>query len=492
MVCFDAVSRMVSAMRGTTQSATPRAGAPSRVREGASHLMPLAGLGFWQAWWMCVSSTNAVIGPVQRAVPAILVILATTLAGYVLAVLFAPRLAPYGRRRALVLASGACGAFGTLCMWMATHFDSPLPVATFLEWSGGLLVAAFSSLVLIMWGERWSTLAAGNVGRQLVCSFALAFALYFGVWALGGIPGVALVCAFPPLSAASLIVSWAEPARTDTPVSALELRPRTLAPLLVALALISVAFGAVQHVGLVRTDGLGQVLSMLVAGALTAAFAAFMLARRSVGDPFSFYRPIVPAIACGMIACLLLDERGSYLGNGAVVFGIYCMDMFVMFASSDLAYRSRRPVAVVFGSAIAATRAGTLAGSLLGSAAEGVLAQAPALRLPAMLCLLAVVVLAGTTVLTEARLRAAYQPASAPRVPDLADRCAQLARDGRLTARELEVMRLLAQGRSIAVIGEQLGIAPGTVKHHASNTYRKLGIYDRQELIDLVSRSDGE
>ena len=53
-------------------------------------------------------------------------------------------------------------------------------------------------------------------------------------------------------------------------------------------------------------------------------------------------------------------------------------------------------------------------------------------------------------------------------------------------------MRLLAQGRSIAVIGEQLGIAPGTVKHHASNTYRKLGIYDRQELIDLVSRSDGE
>ena len=460
----------------------------SQVREGTSHLMPLVGLGFWQAWWMCVSSTTAVLGPVQRGMPTISVILITTLAGYVLSVALSGRLAPYGAHRGLAIGSGLCGSFGTLCVWMATHFASALPVALFLEWSGGMLVAAFSSLVLIMWGERWSTLAAGNVGRQLVCSFALAFVLYFLVWALGSVPGLVLVCAFPPLSAVSFAVSRTEPARTDVPVSALPLRPRALAPLLVSLVLISVAFGAVQHVGLVRTDGLGQVLSMLVAGVLTAVFAGVMLARRSAGDPFSFYRPIVPAIACGMIACLLADERLSYLGNGAVVFGIYCLDMFVMFAASDLAYRSRRPVALVFGSAIAATRAGTMAGSLAAGAAADALAQVPGMRLTVMLCLLAAVVLAGTTVFTEARLRATYQPVSAPHVPALGERCAKLARDAGLSARELDVMLLLAQGRSIAVIAEQLGIAPGTVKHHASNTYRKLGIYDRQGLIELVTR----
>ena len=80
-----------------------------------------------------------------------------------------------------------------------------------------------------------------------------------------------------------------------------------------------------------------------------------------------------------------------------------------------------------------------------------------------------------------------YLVLAGPDAPDLDERCEQLARSAGLSGRELDVMRLLARGRSVAVISETLGIAQGTVKHHASNTYRKLGVYDRQGLIDVVA-----
>ena len=48
-----------------------------------------------------------------------------------------------------------------------------------------------------------------------------------------------------------------------------------------------------------------------------------------------------------------------------------------------------------------------------------------------------------------------------------------------LTAREVEVLRLLAQGLSNAQIAEHLVISPRTVNHHTSSLYSKLGVSSR-------------
>jgi ATP/maltotriose-dependent transcriptional regulator MalT len=49
----------------------------------------------------------------------------------------------------------------------------------------------------------------------------------------------------------------------------------------------------------------------------------------------------------------------------------------------------------------------------------------------------------------------------------------------RLTARELEVLRLLTQGLSDAQIAEHLVISPRTVNHHTTSLYSKLGVSSR-------------
>jgi DNA-binding CsgD family transcriptional regulator len=45
-----------------------------------------------------------------------------------------------------------------------------------------------------------------------------------------------------------------------------------------------------------------------------------------------------------------------------------------------------------------------------------------------------------------------------------------------LTAREVEVLRLLAQGSSEAQIAQQLVISPRTVNWHTTSIYTKIGV----------------
>ncbi len=68
------------------------------------------------------------------------------------------------------------------------------------------------------------------------------------------------------------------------------------------------------------------------------------------------------------------------------------------------------------------------------------------------------------------------------------DRCAQLARDHRLTPREAEILTYLAEGHGSGYIGEALYISPNTVRTHVHNLYRKLGVSSREEIIELTRR----
>jgi DNA-binding NarL/FixJ family response regulator len=53
--------------------------------------------------------------------------------------------------------------------------------------------------------------------------------------------------------------------------------------------------------------------------------------------------------------------------------------------------------------------------------------------------------------------------------------------DGLLTARELEILRLVASGTSNSGIAGRLWVTEQTVKFHLSNVYRKLGVANRTE-----------
>src|SRR5207302_9596963 len=57
-----------------------------------------------------------------------------------------------------------------------------------------------------------------------------------------------------------------------------------------------------------------------------------------------------------------------------------------------------------------------------------------------------------------------------------------------LTAREVEVLELLAQGRSAVDVAAGLHIEVTTVNSHRRHIYEKLGVHDRRELAALAAQ----
>ena len=64
------------------------------------------------------------------------------------------------------------------------------------------------------------------------------------------------------------------------------------------------------------------------------------------------------------------------------------------------------------------------------------------------------------------------------------------AEDCPLTTRELEILRLAAQGYTNSRIARELWVTEQTVKFHLSNTYRKLGVANRTEASRYAHMND--
>lgn len=62
------------------------------------------------------------------------------------------------------------------------------------------------------------------------------------------------------------------------------------------------------------------------------------------------------------------------------------------------------------------------------------------------------------------------------------------ARAHALSRREAEITRLLAKGRNVPFICDELFIAKSTVQTHIKHIYAKTGVSTRQELIDLLDK----
>ena len=71
----------------------------------------------------------------------------------------------------------------------------------------------------------------------------------------------------------------------------------------------------------------------------------------------------------------------------------------------------------------------------------------------------------------------------------LRERLAESGLAAPLTARELDVLRLLQGSLSLHDIGRELFLSANTVKTHTNAVYRKLGAHSRAEAVRLARES---
>jgi PAS domain S-box-containing protein len=59
---------------------------------------------------------------------------------------------------------------------------------------------------------------------------------------------------------------------------------------------------------------------------------------------------------------------------------------------------------------------------------------------------------------------------------------------GTLTRREIEVLRLLAEGCNTRAVAQRLGVSPATVRNHVQNLLGKLGVHSRLQAVAYANR----
>ncbi len=70
------------------------------------------------------------------------------------------------------------------------------------------------------------------------------------------------------------------------------------------------------------------------------------------------------------------------------------------------------------------------------------------------------------------------------------EKCQKVASTYKLSGREIEVMMLLAKGRNLPYVQEQLLLSKGTASTHRQHIYQKLDIHSQQELIELIQQTE--
>lgn len=482
--------------RGDSSTMRPRKTAPVRQgaigrpdAERAPFSFRLLGIGFWQAWWMLVLCTSLVLpsGATLLGVRGSAWALLFTSAGFVAAALLSFRGRPFIEHGHMFPVAGALCAGGTaLCLLLRMATPGDALSALFMA---ALLTAAFgNAFLLVMWGELWATLATDRVSQYLLSSYAFAFVLFFGVQALPTALASAALCLLPAASCAILHSSRGETRRGPSTVEFAVDRP-LVAKAVVAVVAAGLAYGVAEsfYANAVAPNVTVSRGDFLVAGAGFIALAVCIGIERPAASPIAIFRPIVPALSVGLILFAVLPPTQAYLGNGLVILGGYCVDIAIMLVSADLAFRAKRSVALFFSCSILVLRLATIAG--LGFV--DVMVQAGVLGPDDQTWLLAtfaiLVIVTGTLVFSQSDLQRFYQPQpTVPRSQDLEERCAVVAAQCGITARETEILVLLASGRNVPYLCKELCIAESTARHHVGSIYRKLGVFDRQGMLDVI------
>lgn len=332
-------------------------------------------------------------------------------------------------------------------------------------------------------------------------AFTVRLALDAVVWCAPVVLGVVLFIACP-LVAFLLTIGLAKPliaeiANSEAPADVAITQPSTFLPLdsqlFVCLFLFSMAFGFSLRFGEVGGTPLANMIGFIP----VAIFAVYALVTRKSFNADLVVQVSVLLVAAGFFLATV-SPTSAYLSSSALLAtGNALFEMIAWLVLITLAGRNRRGALAVFAWGRGVAGIGSLIGAAIGMVSNQLICCDRDLFafLPCLLMLVVVgyaligmrsfnfaETIEGVTAAPESGELEAAPEAEA----SLESRCAAVAEEYGLSARELEVFEMLAEGRDRAYIEEKLVISRNTVKAHVKHIYAKLDIHSHQDLIALV------
>ncbi len=465
------------------------------------------GFAFWLAWskmlWTavsdCLPQSSLLDATMAYGARVHIVTNVALLLVIIGAAAFERRLRGIPERPGFLAAGAALATVGTAGTLLAIHAALPSPVFDLL------CVAAGAGMGMVL--VRCMLLLGALAPQRILFTVAACVSFSAMLSALSvSLPApvtIAISCLLPVLAAAFLALGYFPPAGGAreglVPHGASAARPPrafwqfVFTVVLIAFVAESVVYlnnyGPATRAASIRH---ADIVVMLVSAALIVYAAVFP---RSYNYGKMYY-PIVFAIM--VLLGLLFVGPGASVNLMLPLAAYQLFSMLIWCLAGYIAQQSKISPVAAFGFGYGAQMVGSVAGYLVGHQISVALA-AWGVNLLVFYLIVAMMVLALSMAVYPPRAMRDLllsipdddsREVSPPSNADAWERaCSSVAASGALTAREAEVMALLARGRGSTYISQHLGVALATIYTHTRNIYRKLGVHSREELIQLVDRT---
>ena len=500
------------------------------------------GFGLYYAWiWLCYDSTTLLDASIRaNADTTFTMYLASTTAlglTLVLAAAFPAVSARLAQNKPFLLAMGLLAGIATVFVKLMAPNGAFDPV--FLLFC--VLTGLGTAWVCLRMGIEYASVGSRRATMNAAAAFVAASLMYFLVRGLPDHFGLG-VMALLPLGATLCTLTPVGDAPMEEPVESHDhLLPRGFfLRLMFAIAVFSAVVGVTRGFSALTqaTNVLDDRGCMVVFGMALVAMLLYVLVG-TLGNDFDvsrLYYPVIILASVGILVMPLVDGAGQ---AGGVFVGIayacFVMIMWCLFA--HVAYVTGVPAVRVFGLGRGTSALGTTAGWLLGSQLAGhEMLDATSMFVVSCVMVLALLVVSmlvfndravgmvlrmvGKRAAQDAQISRDFvcandnlnvvahgdhdgpRDASVPFEQDgddaqasKSDRagtwtrsCLDIAARFGLSQRETEVLFLLAKGRTIAFIADELGVSFNTAKSHIRHVYVKIGVHTKSELLDLVEQ----
>lgn len=395
---------------------------------------------------------------------------------FLLFLTLARRLTPLMKKRVPLIASAVAMLIANviIAVTYATP-DTPKPLVV----AGLVIAGAGSAAPLLYWWEIYGVLNPIKVAAYYAGSWVLREVL---VLALIGYTGAHLIIATFVLPLVALLMLSASTAR---------LRRESLVPRvaygttsfpwkpMVLVALYAFAYGCGTWL-LFYKDDVFMHVGILLPALIVCASVLF------ASKHFNFtlvYRVILPVAIAGLLALLVVQPATIGVVTIFVRASYAAVFIYVSVLLCNLSRRYSISAVWLF-SLFNITHIAFLGmGTLLFNAL-------PSLAILGV-CIVCVVFVT-FIIISEPSLDSNWRIVLTSKGSDLGEQARvqlvvdALAQKHGLSARQSEILLLLAQGNLPRSIGHTLSISPGTVKAHIQHIYKKLGIHSKEELDALV------
>lgn len=393
------------------------------------------------------------------------------------------------------LAALSLVVIGTFCVSLSTLPNMPISL---LIGAGGILTGVGSGTIDLAYGEQYRNVDQKSTLAEIPFAFFLAGIIFFLVLQLSSQAACLVTAALPAASGVILIALGKKSPHTGDVIPAAKINELPFAIKMGCCAcLVGIADGVVRAtfmgVNAVQAPDFYHV-ALPLSGVLSMGIiyvCALFSRNQNVRNVYK-----LAMFAMAFFFMLLPVFSGTAVIEGTIALtGYGTFNALIWMLIAGISQRYRISGLTAFGIGWGMVTLGVFAGSMAGNFICSRLTLTHQMLSLIALGATMAVLFSYMFVLREEDLALMIEEpeseaAGEGNIESTQDRfdsrCNAIAEEYGLTERELEVMQLMAKGRSNKRIQEELFISRGTCSTHIRHIYQKLDIHNRQDLIDLI------